>query len=191
MTPLETFCRQVRSRSEENRKAFLLVFSADLLSQCMSILRQEIDSMVRTIFLLSITDTTYRQKLIEDSVNGEIWRNKDGKGRVTDKEMVELADKLNGWTESVYRFGCAFIHLSSFHDYRERDPMDAISTNEKQAILKHMRYYHGGPESDDPKLADLVFYFPSVFHKIADNLEHYVKQLEEGKTLDKHEIRTS
>ena len=49
-------------------------------------------------------------------------------GRViTDKEMVELAQELQGWTESVYKFGCAFIHLSGLHDYNSRDPLSLVS----------------------------------------------------------------
>lgn len=97
--------------------------------------------------------------------------------------MVDLANKLQGWTESVYRFGCAFIHLSSFHDYQERDPMDMVSDDEKKVILKHMRYYHGGPTEPNPKFNDLALYLPQVFEKIASNLEIYVRDLESGKTL--------
>lgn len=97
--------------------------------------------------------------------------------------MVDLANKLQGWTESVYRFGCAFIHLSNFHDYNERDPMDMITDEEKKAILDHMRYYHGGPLEPNPTFKHLVVYLPQVFEKIASNLECYVKNLEEGKTI--------
>jgi hypothetical protein len=36
---------------------------------------------------------------------------------MTDREMIVIAHELQGWTQSVYKFGCAFIHLSSLHDY--------------------------------------------------------------------------
>lgn len=97
--------------------------------------------------------------------------------------MVSLANKLEGWAESVYRFGCAFIHLSSFHDYQERDPMDMVSDDEKKSILKHMRYYHGGPPDPNPTFNDLIPFLPQVFEKIASNLEFYIGELEGGKTL--------
>jgi hypothetical protein len=151
MSHLEVFCRQVRSRSDDHRKAIRLLYPARISSQIVSILRQELDSMIRVIYLLSTSDVTYRDELIKASVEGRVWTEKSGKRRITDRDMVDLATELHGWTESVYRFGCAFIHLSSFHDYQERDPMDMVSGDEKKAILEHMRYYHGGPLESDPK----------------------------------------
>lgn len=191
MTPLETFCRQVRSRSNEHRRAFRLLNEAQIVSQQMAILRQELDSMIRIIYLLSIDDMDYRNRLVQASISGEQWRNENSRGKITDRKMVELANQLQGWVGSVYRFGCAFIHLSSFHSYQEHDPMSDISDDEKQSILQHMRNYHFGPTCDNPTLQDLIPYFPSVFDKIASNLECYVKNLEEGRTLDKHDLKTS
>ena len=62
--------------------------------------------------------------------------------------------------------------------------MDMISLDERRTILDHMRYYHGGPTSGHPSFQELVLYLPSVFEKIASNLECYVKQLEEDGELD-------
>jgi hypothetical protein len=183
MSHLEVFCRQVRARSNEHRTAISLLYPAHLSAQIVSILRQELDSMVRVIYLLSISDMAYRDELIKASVEGHQWTAKGTKRRITDRDMVNLANRLQGWTESVYRFGCAFIHLSSFHDYQERDPMDMISDDEKKAILKHLRYYHGGPPHHDPTFDALIPYLPRVFEKIASNLESYVGSLENGKTI--------
>ncbi|MFC2008246.1 hypothetical protein ACFLT0_00960 [Chloroflexota bacterium] len=101
--------------------------------------------------------------------------------------MLELANTLHGWTEYVYRFGCAFIHLSRFHDFRQRDPMDAIRNSEKEAILNYMRYYHGGPQLDSTRFSDLIPYLPMVFEKISGNLESYLEDLEAGKVVDEDE----
>jgi hypothetical protein len=92
--------------------------------------------------------------------------------------MVHLTNTLHGWTKSVYAFGCAFIHLSSFHDYQDRDPLKQITVDERNAILAHLRYYHGGPSQVSPSFSDVVPLLPMVFMKIADNLECYVKELE-------------
>jgi len=183
MNHLEVFCRQVRARSDDHREAIHLLYPARVLSQIVSILRQELDSMIRVIYLLSISDMAYRDELIRASVEGRQWTASGNRRRVTDRDMVNLANKLQGWTESVYRFGCAFIHLSNLHDYQERDPMEMISDDEKKAILKHMRHYHGGPPEPDPAFSDLFPYLPSVFEKIASNLDHYVKNLENGRTI--------
>lgn len=185
MSTMEIFCRQVRVRSKENAAAVHLLYKHSILSQIISILRQELDSMVRVIYLLNISDATYREELIEASVNGKKWLEQGTKKPITDRQMVELADKLNGWTKSVYKFGCAFIHLSNLHDYQARDPIKAISTEEREDIVQHLEYYHGfsfnPTKIDELRFDDIVPYLPRVFEKIASNLECYVKDLEDGK----------
>jgi len=148
-----------------------------------SILRQEVDSLVRVVFLLTQKDRAYRKQLIEDAVAGRRWRRPGSKQIVTDREMVDLADTLHGWTKSVYAFGCAFIHLSNFHDYRARDPLYQISDSEREAILGHLRNSHGGPHGSEPSFSDIVPLLPMVFTKIADNLECYVKSIERDEDL--------
>lgn len=149
-----------------------------------SILRQELDSLVRVAFLLAQTDRGYRDKLVKAAVEGRQWTILGTRRRVTDREMVEITNTLHGWTKSVYDFGCAFIHLSSFHDYRERDPLAQVSQEERTAILRHLNYYHGGPTVADPTFVDLVPFLPHVFEKVAANLECYVNNLEKGESLE-------
>lgn len=144
--------------------------------------------MVRVIYLLAQSDRNYRQQLVAASVNGERWKKRDGKGLITDREMVNLAQNLHGWTESVYKFGCDIIHLSKLHDHRSRDGFLALDASEREDIIRHLRYYHGGPSSETPIFADLVPLLPRVFEKIADNLECYVKTLESGGDLDERSI---
>lgn len=182
MREVEIFCRQVRARSAEHRAAVVAVRA--LPGQMVSILRQELDSLVRVVFLLSQTDRRYRRRLIEDSVSGRKWTRRGSRQPVTDREMVDLADILHGWTKSVYAFGCAFIHLSNLHDHQARDPLDQITDSERAAILGHLRYYHGGPNGASPKFSDIVPLFPAVFEKIASNLACYVAQLEKDEDLE-------
>ncbi|MCD4823724.1 MAG: hypothetical protein K8S55_03895 [Phycisphaerae bacterium] len=178
MSDTEIFCRMVRERSSEHRRAVVSLHLSTAFGQIISVLRQELDSMIRVIFLLSIEDREQRRKLIEASVEGRQWTHEGTKKRITEREMVELASKLQGWTRSVYSFGCAFVHLSSFHDYRERDPMTMISDDERRAILDHMQYYHGGPCGPTVSFQDMLPYLPMIFDKIASNLECYVASLE-------------
>jgi hypothetical protein len=176
----DSFCRQVRARSAEHREAIKLLHPRGLASVSIGILRQELDSMVRVIFLLQQPEAD-RHRLLKASVAGERWTTTTSKGKVknlTDREMVELAQRLQGWTKSVYSFGCAFIHLSNFHDYGAQDPVRALEPGELEAMLKHLREYHGGPCTDEPTLDDLMPLVPRVFEKIAGNLECYVKDLE-------------
>lgn len=102
------FCDMIRNRSEENRRAISCFFRLNgVLSPAISILRQELDSMVRVIYLLSINDISERRRLIKSTLNGEKWKIKTPKGKwkeVTDREMVELSQRLQGWTLSVYKY---------------------------------------------------------------------------------------
>jgi hypothetical protein len=160
-----------------------LLSSRGLAGQMISVLRQELDSMVRCIYL-SYQGHERRSLLIDASVYGEKWSQDKNRASVTDKEMVELAQSLQGWTKSVYKFGCAFIHLSRFHDYNDRDPLAQLPVVERLDILEHCRHYHGGPSSE--RFEDLIPYLPRVLEKIAKNLESYLVELEHGKILDGH-----
>ena len=174
----------IRNRSDENRRA-MQCFSIphSVLSPVFSILRQELDSMIRVIYLLQIVDPVERQRLIQSTLRGERWKvpTKNGKYRdVTDREMVNLAQQLQGWTQSVYRFGCAFVHLSDFHNHLAQNPFQRLSEAERQDVLSHMRNYHGGPLYDNPTMKEMSDYLPRVFEKIASNLECYLEYLERG-----------
>lgn len=145
--------------------------------------------MVRVIYLLSLGPAE-RDRLIEDTLSGVRWEISTARGRkkmVTDKEMVDVAQNLEGWTLSVYRFGCAFIHLSDFHNHLARDPFMALPNEEREDVLAHMRHYHGGPASDFPSLDEILCYIPRVFEKIASNLECYLKNLERAEPDDGHQ----
>lgn len=179
---LTIFCRQVRKRSQENREALTLLHHGALTGTVMGVLRQELDSMVRCIFLLS-ADSQYRKQLLHESVNGNPWRTKDGKRRVTDKEMVDMSNQLHGWAQNVYAFGCAVIHLSSFHDYANRDPLDSLTSGDRRDIAHYLRHYHGFELSPATRFRDIEVVLPGVFEKISANLECYVKDLEAGSGL--------
>jgi hypothetical protein len=175
---LNIFCRTIRARSEEHKKALYLVYDAGLFGQVIAILRQELDSFIRVLYLLSIPDRSSREELIRQTLEGKKWTDERG-NLIHDAQMVNHANKLGGWEKNAYRFGCSFIHLSNLHDYQERDPLSTISSDDKESILSYMRSYHGGPTELNPKLKDVIPYLPKVFDKIADNLEYYTWILEE------------
>ncbi|MDT8069494.1 MAG: hypothetical protein ROO76_15125 [Terriglobia bacterium] len=175
---LEVFCRQVRNRSRENKEALALLHHNALTGNIMAILRQELDSMVRCIFLLSIAEREYRKRLLLDSISGKPWRTEDGKGKITDRNMVDLSSKLHGWTRNVYAFGCGFIHLSAFHDYPNRDPFDFLTPQDRKDIAGYLRHYHGVEIVATTKFREIEPILPAVFEKISSNLECYIKDLE-------------
>ena len=181
---VKIFIRQVRERSRENAESICLLHGKSLNSNVVAILRQELDSLIRVIFLLSQKDRTYRNALIKASVNGCPWTKRNGKGRITDREMVELSSSLFYWAKNVYEFGCAFIHLSSFHDYATRDPMERISAAERSTIASYMNYYHFTHLSPTVTFSEILPHLPAAFEKIKSNTECYLKNLEEDGDLD-------
>lgn len=141
--------------------------------------------MIRVIYLLKIDDLDVRRGLMQMTLEGQPWSAETSKGRrrrVTDREMVNLADRLQGWSEIVYRFGCAFVHLSNLHKLDSNDPLGSLSAEERASVLDYLRRYHGGPQSDTPSLEELGWYLPGVLRKISGNLEAYVRDLEAGST---------
>ena len=187
MNKTKKFCNLVRNRSQEHKRGIsALRQEKTVISPMMSILRQEVDSMIRVIYLLSINDLKLRESLLSSTLEGKKWRvpNSNGKMKtVTDKDMVELSQKLHGWSKSVYKFGCSFIHLSDYHNYISQNPFESLPKEEQQNILKHLKYYHGGPFSDCPTMQELSLFLPQVLMKISDNLECYLKQLEKEEVL--------
>lgn len=164
-----------------------ILAQAGLAGQMVSVLRQELDSMVRVIYLLT-QSSERRELLIEASVKGEKWSQASSRAPVTDREMVDLAQALQGWTQSVYKFGCAFIHLSGLHDYNDRDSLAQLPSQERSDILEHCRHYHGGPSTNEAGFDALVPFLPRVLDKIAGNLECYLAALENGEVRSASEV---
>jgi hypothetical protein len=92
--------------------------------------------------------------------------------------MVEISSNLQGWTKSVYKFSCAFIHLSNFHDYQINDPFRLIENEEKNDIKNHLNAYHGFDLNKELTFESMVPYLFRVFEKTEENLVCYVNNLE-------------
>ncbi|HUP61072.1 MAG TPA: hypothetical protein VNA69_11695 [Thermoanaerobaculia bacterium] len=172
------FCRVVLARSEENRAAAKLLQSARLSGNLISILRQELDSLVRVIYLLNTGDPSLRKTLIDATLQGKPWRHPSNK-KITDREMLETVTPGGGWERSVYKFGCAFIHLSELHGYRSNDPFTQLPRHEQDAILQHLRFYHGGPAGSAVTFEQIEPFLPRVLEKISENLKAHVRDLDE------------
>lgn len=185
---INQFCAMVRHRSQENECAMrLMAVQCDIpLSPAFSLLRQELDSMVRVIFLLS-KDKDEREKYVHELLSGKKWKVQTNPGKerlLLDKDMVDLAQTLQGWTKSVYKFGCAFIHLSDFHNYFNSDPVLKLSNDELQDIVSHLSWYHGYDPKKELTLESIKAYLPMIFDKINKNLKCYIEDIENGKNID-------
>jgi len=95
--------------------------------------------------------------------------------------MVNLSDLLHGWTNSVYKLGCAFIHLSVMADYRNENPFQQLSVEEINDIKQHLNDYHGFPLDEDLSMITISPYLLRVLDKVSSNLEYYIGNLESGR----------
>ncbi|WEA01174.1 hypothetical protein [Mucilaginibacter sp. SJ] len=181
MTTTEQFCRILRERSAEHLSAGRLLFANGLYGQVVSILRQELDSMVRVIFLLN-QNLTSRQHFIIQTLHNEKWTLPNTRTTITDRHMVNLADNLHGWTNSVYKLGCAFIHLSPMADYRNENPFNQLSPLELNDILQHLHNYHGFPLTNTLSMGSVSPYLLQILDKVFSNLDYYIHYLEAGRT---------
>jgi hypothetical protein len=177
MSITSRFCRLLRKRSEEHLSAGKVLIESELFGQVVSVLRQEVDSMVRAIFLLN-QDLNDRQHYMDQTLHDTKCTMPNSKSIITDRQMVELSNHLHGWTKSVYKFGCAFIHLSSMSDYKNENPFSKLSEKEEADIKQHLFDYHSFPLSNKLNIDTVSPYLFRILKKIHDNLETYIKSLE-------------
>lgn len=184
MTNKEQFCRIIRERSKEHKTAINLMLQNKLYGQAISIVRQELDSMVRVIYLLDESELSVREHFIAQTLNNRKWALPNSKTIITDRHMVDLANTLFGWTQSVYKLGCAFIHLSPMNDYKNENPFSQLAQDEIDDIREHLNSYHGFPLTNDLTMNTVTPYLLRVFTKVSDNLEYYISGLENDKMGD-------
>ena len=153
-----------------------------LLSTQMSIIRQEVDSLIRAIDLLS-KGNEERADLIKNAIDARVWgvtrENRDPR-RIPDAGMVDSADKLHDWVRNLYDFGCSFIHLTGLHDYQERDPFRLLSSEERESVSRFVNHYYRTSITADSSFAEIREFMPKIFNKVTENLEKYLHSLEEN-----------
>lgn len=116
MNQTQKFCNIIRKRSSDHALAMNRL--SDMPGMMISILRQELDSLIRAVYLRSLEDIQERQRLINQTLDGDRWTVETAKGKskpLTDREMVEMYNEIFGWTRMVYDFGCSLVHLSDLH----------------------------------------------------------------------------
>ena len=174
-TNLIRFCKLVKNRSEEHLKTIELLNENELYGQMVSILRQELDSLIRVLFLLT-KNIDERNHFIEQTFKGYQW--KINGQRICDKQMINISLKLCGWANYVYKFGCSFIHLSIFCDYENIDPFDFLSMKDKENIKEYLIQYHDYPQDVVLNINSIKPYILPIFNKIKGNLYCYIEHLE-------------
>ena len=180
VSDLINFCNIVKNRSEENSKAINLLISKKLYSTAVSVLRFELDSMIRVLYLLSCAPYN-REHHLQQFFQDQRWE-KNGK-HVTDRLMLNKAINLHGWASKVYDFACAFIHLSYYHDYFNDDPFSRMDKKDLEIIKNYMIEFHEFQKQEIITFNSLKPYMSNIFQKINGNLKCYIENLEENPPL--------
>lgn len=178
---ITTFCNIVKKRSEENSKAIEILVKNKLYSNAVSVLRFELDSMIRVLYLLSCDQRT-RNIHLQQFFNDEKWIKQNGKN-ITDRLMLNKAINLHGWASKVYDFACAFIHLSYYHDYFDDDPFLRMDEETLVIIKSYMVEFHEFPKNEKLNFNSMSPYLLYIFEKIYGNLKCYIRDLENNPQL--------
>lgn len=179
MDDIQKFLRQAKSRSSENMESFALLYANGKFGTCISILRMELDTLVRLVYLSFHCPPAEAVRLMTQSVNGEKWSRLNANGKiikVTDKEMVDLATTI-GWERIIYDFGSKLIHLSDYHAYGTDDPVVKLPAATRNQMGQYLSHYHGWSGSQ-LTFSDIIRHLPDVMTKLTDNVKCHAEMLE-------------
>ncbi|NJP26806.1 MULTISPECIES: hypothetical protein [unclassified Microbispora] len=192
---IERFCRQVETRSDELERALPLLIEHEMWILAGSVLRMQVESLARAVFLLNDPVAT-RELRVERSfspgLDGRFPELPPRRGIVQDTAMVRLADEmvpgLKHSATSMYIVGCKLVHLSAAHEYHERDPYQALSIEQRhQFILDPLAAVWGstcGLSDDSTFVEVMTVASPRAFRKLGELLRACVKRLRDGESLD-------
>lgn len=191
-TDLERFVRIVQQRSWEHRHSLRMMHMHRFHGASFALLRQQLDTLIRLVYLLNEPDLDYRDQLIAATVRGERWRKKTGRGYVTDRDMVKVTSRLHGWAQSLYGFGCGFVHLSNYYDYLAEDPLRALPRDERRYVLDFVNRRHRFNFDESTTFEEFAECIPRVFEKLDLNVDEYLDDLLAERALgDQQTYRSS
>jgi len=170
MSIANNFYTAIKKRSDENQKALEWLLQEQNYSLVGSIIRMELDSLFRLCYFKS-QDSKEQANLMKQFEKGQRWKGE--KGIVTDRKMVEyVANTLMlGWAIPIYDIGCAFIHLSPYHDWNSsNDPTRNIDNSVRQTIVEHVKSHHQKEMDVNFTFDDLISVSNDVYMKIRGNL---------------------
>jgi len=179
ITPINEYKKLVFQRLDENRKSFDLLFSIRHYGNCISIMCQELDQVIKILFLLNSSKED-QKKFIESSINNHKWfviRNIDKKEYITEEVLETYSETLIGWDKSIYEFGLAFGSLANTFNYGTRDPIKSMGEKDKEKIYQYITEFHNKDFPKNYDLSNLIIELPTILNKISVNLRNYMDKI--------------
>jgi len=155
----------VRARSGENEKALNLLLNERCYALIGAIIRMELDSLIR-VYNFNNVDSRKQEQLLNRFFASGKWPN-------TDSNMVKSMSRSLGWTEHIYEFCCAFVHLSPYHDWASDDTIPNLTQDKRHLIVNAIRSQQYDPTlviDENFGFTDLILFAPHIFNKLRDNL---------------------
>ena len=164
------FFKIVKARSDENEKAFALLMQGECYALVGATIRMELDSLIR-LFDYKGADDSRKEQLLDEFFKGRSWSKLEWK-------LVESMSSTIGWTEHIYKFCCAFVHLSPYHDWATNDNIPNLTRKRRRLIVQELRNQQNDTWGYDTTLSieedftfsDLILFAPHIFKKLRGNL---------------------
>jgi hypothetical protein len=179
ITPIDEYKKIILQRLDENRKSFDLLYGIKHYGNCISIMCQELDQVMKLLFLLNSPKSEQIQ-YIKASINNQKWfiTNKEFKKEyLTEDVFTRYSETLDGWDRSIYEFGLSFGNMATTFNYGTRDPIKSIGENDKEKIRNYIVEYHNKNFPKDYDLGILIIELPTIFNRISVNLQSYINRL--------------
>jgi hypothetical protein len=179
ITHVEEYKKLVNHRLDENMKSFNLLFGIQHYGNCISIMCQELDQIMKLLYLLN-KDKNEQKNFIEASIDNHKWFTVDSDNKkryVTDEDLINFSNSIVGWDKSIYEFGLAFSSLNNSFNYGSKDPIKSMNEFDREKLYSYIREYHKSNFPKDFTLDDLIPILPMIFELISINLQCYMKKL--------------
>jgi hypothetical protein len=176
---VDEYKKLINHRLDENVKSFKLLFEMKHYGNCISIMRQELDQIMKLLFLLN-RNKVERKQFMESSIESHKWfvLNKENrKEYITEEDIAKYSESLSGWDKSIYEFGLAFGHLTNSFNYGSKDPIKSMNDIYRKMLYDYIKGYHDKDYPKDFSLDDLIPILPMIFDSISFHLQSYMKEL--------------
>jgi hypothetical protein len=176
---LANFVNLIKEKSSVNNASLVSAQEQKLYAQAIDILQQDIDSLLRVSYLLTIGDRSERSALMEAMLKGEEW--KTGKKNITGSDMAAVVLHFNKWIAEVFDFGNLFTKITDHHDYKSADPLANLTSIQKTTLRYYLSTYHQFPYDMAMNFSNVLSYLPKVSTKVITNLKRNLVDLENNK----------
>jgi hypothetical protein len=175
----EEYSSTIKHHLEENRKSFYILFELKHYGNCIAIMCQELDQIIKILFLLKC-EKNDKTNFIRLTVNNQKWYKTDRNEKkvfITDDFLRKYAESFTGWEKSIYNFGFSFKSLSNNLNYFLKNPIISLDESERLKIYEYIREYHEEDFPIDFSIDDLIPVLPLVFNRISEELKVDVNKI--------------